>query len=439
MPSQIHHLGLPLTTPEFHCKDKVIAWFVTLSGATFFFYEFIQMNMFNSLSLSFEKSFTLTALQLGVVSAFYFIADSILLYPAGVLVDRFSSRRVLIIGMLMCIGASFSISCATNAWFLVLGRMLAGTASAFCLVTILRLASQWFPMSKMAEVTGVVITFGMIGGAVSQTPLVWLIHWVGWRHALQYIALMGVVFLVLIVCVVKDAPKHKRFAPLQSDDPSLYVPFWAGLWFMMKNKYNWLSGMYIASMNLPIMILAGLFGTQYLVQADGFTVEHASSASMMIFIGTIVGSSVFGFLTDRLKQHRMPMLVSAVLAFILFVVIIYLPHLTYETAVILFFLLGLITAAQIIGYPVARETNPQHRVGSAMGFISVMIMGAAGLLQPVVGWALKIGWDGKVLDGVHQYTVSDYRHALWVLVLGFVVSIYCAWRLPETYAKELSK
>ncbi|NCX94787.1 MAG: MFS transporter, partial [Gammaproteobacteria bacterium] len=175
---------------------------VTLVGSLFFFYEFIQMNMFNSLSESFEETFILSAFQVGLISAFYFLADSILLYPAGFLLDRVSSKKLLILGMVMCILATGLISFAENSWFLVLARVLAGVASAFCLLSILRLASQWFPVEKMGTASGVVVTIGMLGGAVSQTPLVLLIHAQGWREALQLIALLGVFLLLLIVLVV---------------------------------------------------------------------------------------------------------------------------------------------------------------------------------------------------------------------------------------------
>ena len=59
--------------PEWTTTQCIKAWMVTLTGALFFFYEFIQMNMFNSLSEPLEQTFHLGALQLGIVAAFYFI------------------------------------------------------------------------------------------------------------------------------------------------------------------------------------------------------------------------------------------------------------------------------------------------------------------------------------------------------------------------------
>ncbi len=403
------------------------AWGVVLLAAFFFFYEFIQMNMFNSLSASFQQAFTLNALQIGLVSAFYFLSDTILLYPVGIILDRYSSRQMILIGMVLCITGTLLISSASNSWALVLARLLAGSAAAFCLLSILRLAIQWFPAEKMGQVSGIAITIGMLGGAVSQAPLTWLIGEVGWRSALRDVAILGVIFLVLIFFLVKDAPKSQVFSKFQTEEHHLSL--WQNFCQLAKNKANWLTGLYTGTMNLPIMILAGLFGTQFMVQSHGFSPIEGSTISMMIFIGTIVGSSLVGWWSDVIHKRRLPMLVMAWISLFLFLLILYGPAYHVLGYTVLFFLLGLTTAAQIVGYPVTRELNPDYLSGSALGFISVIIMGLPILLQPLTGWLMGVGHPG----GFVSYTLNDYRHGLIILVFGFIVSIYSAWKLPESY------
>jgi MFS family permease len=416
--------------------NQTLAWIVVLVASLFFFYEFIQMNMFNSLAQSFEKTFVLSAFQVAIVSGFYFLSDSILLYPAGFILDRFSSKRLLVLGMLMCILGTLCISAATNSWLLVFARLLSGSASAFCLLSILRLAAQWFPVEKMGTASGIVVTVGMFGGAVSQTPLVLLINHYEWRESLLMVSGLGVLMLLLIMVVVRDAPVKYRQAHLQNERGIHHYGMWESLRKIVKNKMNWLIGLYICSMNLPIMILAGLFGTQYMSQVRGFNNIQSSSISMMIFIGTIVGSTFFGILSDFMGSRRKPMLMTAVLSLILFLVILYSPALSYFSYLVLFFLLGLITAAQVIGYPATQESNPEVMVGSALGFISVLIMGLPGLLQPLVGFLMSLNWDGKMQSGLPVYSMHAYNLGLWVLVVGFVVSIFCAWKMPETFGKH---
>ena len=421
--------------PEWTATQCITAWVVTLTGALFFLYEFIQMNMFNSLSQPLERTFHLGALQLGIVAAFYFISDALLVYPAGVFCDWFSSKKLLIVGMVMCIVGTWLLTLADNAWFLIVARFLAGTASAFCLLSVLRLAAQWFPPSKMGQITGVVIAFGMLGGAVSQTPLTWLIGQYGWREALRITALVGVVILAAIVLIVRDAPRHKCFAALQTASHQEKLTWRQGFLCIISHQNNWLAALYIATMNLPIMLLAGLFGTQVLMQDKGVTMLQGSTASMMVFIGTIIGSPFFGYLSDRVGSRRWPMLIAAVLALLLFVLFVYMPDLSSLTCSVLFFVLGFITAAQIIGYPVVRESNPANVIGTALGFLSVFIFLLPALLQPLIGWILMTSAGGQIIAGVHWYTHLAYQHAMWVLIIGFVVSIVSAWALSETFGQ----
>jgi len=420
-------------------KKLTKAWIIVLTAALFFLYEFIQMNMFNSLALSFESTFALSAFQVALVSAFYFLSDSLLLYPAGVMLDRYSSKKLILLGMVLCILGTGLIAGSSNAWFLVISRFLSGTASAFCLLSILRLAASWFPPRKMGQVTGIVVTLGMLGGAISQTPLTLLIDKTGWREALLITAGLGIFILFLMFFLIKDAPEDQSHAALQHSPLKWFDGFYA----MLINKYNWLTGLYICTMNLPIMLLAGLFGTQWMMQAHGFTDIQGSNISMMIFIGTILGSTVFGLWSDILRSRKTPMLVTALISLINFLIILYLPitllaisH-EYYLYLFLFLSLGFFTGAQIIGYPVIRETNQSHNIGTALGFTSVIIMGMPALLQPLVGLLMNWHWSGLEIKGARLYSIQDYQVGLSILTLGFLISIYCAWKLPETYGKNI--
>ena len=406
-------------------------WCICLIASLFFFYEFIQLNMFNALSGSLEQAFHLTILQMGVISAFYFLADSVVLYPIGYLLDCFSCYRLMLLGMVLCVVATFLICLATNPWFLVASRVLSGLAGAFCLLSILRLASGWFPANQMARITGVVVTIGMLGGAVSQAPLSMLIIHQGWKMALFYVGLLGVVILLAMVIWVKDAPQDSH-----GDAPKLMLSwsdFWSTLRQLMCNHNNWLVGIYVCTMNLPLLVISGLFGTAFMVQAHGMSEAQGSTISMMPFIGTIVGSSFWGFYSDFCKKRRQPMVISSLLSIVMLIWILWGNTQGFSMMLLWFFILGFVTAAQVIGYPVAREINPPQQVGSVLGFISVLIMGFPGIFQPLVGWIMGHEPALGQAHGVTLYSLHAYQMGLLPLVVALIVSLLCALCLPETY------
>src|SRR5579872_5459039 len=85
-----HH---PTNYKTVHTK---LAWVVILTASLFFFYQFIQMNLFNSINEQLRETYHLDAVQLGQLFSMYFYANFIFLIPAGSLLDRFSTRKILL-------------------------------------------------------------------------------------------------------------------------------------------------------------------------------------------------------------------------------------------------------------------------------------------------------------------------------------------------------
>ena len=63
-------------------ENKVLPWLVVFSAASFFFYEFIQMNMFSSLDPDLMHDFSINATQLSRLASTYFYANLLFLFPA---------------------------------------------------------------------------------------------------------------------------------------------------------------------------------------------------------------------------------------------------------------------------------------------------------------------------------------------------------------------
>ncbi|HLB58229.1 MAG TPA: hypothetical protein VJL60_05395, partial [Gammaproteobacteria bacterium] len=83
---------------------RIQPWLVVFSASLFFFFEFLQMNMFNALDPSLYKAFHLTnSTQLGQLSACFMVSMVLFLFPAGMILDRFSTKKIIQLSMLSCI------------------------------------------------------------------------------------------------------------------------------------------------------------------------------------------------------------------------------------------------------------------------------------------------------------------------------------------------
>ena len=70
-------------------------WIVCLSAALFFFYEFIQSNMFSSLATDVMAALHINESAYSLLASIYFLANVIFLFPAGTILDRFSTKKII--------------------------------------------------------------------------------------------------------------------------------------------------------------------------------------------------------------------------------------------------------------------------------------------------------------------------------------------------------
>lgn len=413
-------------------------WVVCFSASLLFFFVFMQLNLFNALDPALIRAFHVSATELGDLSASYFYACVIFLFPAGIILDRVSTRKVIIFATAVAVIATFGFAAAETIWQAELCRFIVGISGSFCFLSNVRLASRWFKPQRLALVIGLIVTLAMVGGMLAQAPFTVLTDTLGWRAALLIDGTIGSVILALILVFVKDMPSGQR-ERYQREQQSLQgVGFWRTLLRVIKNPQNWLGGIYTSLMNLPIFLLGAMWGSMYLVQIRDLTRAEASIVTSMLFIGVIVGSPILGWISDRLRNRRLPMLLGAMISFLLICVLMYASNLPFFTLSLLFFSLGFITSAQIISYPLIAESNPSSLTGTSEGLASILIM-AGGFTQPLFAKLMEWNWGHHYVNHLPVYSLSNYRFALMIMPIAFLLAFIVALMVRETHCIPYSE
>ena len=401
-----------------HNYPLLQAWFACLSLSLFFFYEFIQINMFNSLASEITQTFSATPPELGFLSASYFYGNIFWLFPAGLILDRFNTKKVVLIAMSTSVLGTFLFCLSHSVIFCALGRFISGAAGgSFCFLSTVRLASRLFPPKKMAFVTGVIVTLGMLGGIVAQTPMVLLVQHYHWQKAVFLLGCLGIFIILLIAILVRDVTHHKR-------EVIDLFSFWQSIGSVMRTFQNWLAGLYTSLLNLPVLVLGALWGHLYLIEGRHLSSAQSSIVTCMIYVGMIFGSPMIGWFSDYLTLRKKPMIMGVLASLLVISIIIYTPELSYFSLIGLFFLLGFFSSAQNIGYPVIAESNHRILTGSALGFGTIIIMSGGAIFQPFFGWLLHV-------DGLSK--------AMLILPIGMLVSFLCVLGMKETYCESIIK
>lgn len=421
-----------------HTHAPASSWIVCLSAALFFFYAFIQMSMFDAISSDLMQSFHITGAQLAALSSLFLYGNMLCLYPAGILSDYYSTKKIILWAMGVCVVSTFFFAFSTTFTFATISHFITGCSNAFCFLTCLILASRWFPARQLALVTGVIVTLAMLGGAVAHTPFSLLAQTVGWRYTMIVNGVLGIVLFFVIKHYVQDAPKNGGFVHHVNPPFSMAV-FLRQVKHSLSNGQNWKSGIFISTLNAPLMVLGALWGSLYLQQTSQLTVTQATTVSSMIYIGTIVGSPLFGALSDHWGRRKPVMVLGACLSLLTLLPILLIHPLNFYLALSSFFALGFFTSAQILGYPVIADSNPPSLTGTSLGLGSMLVMGGAGLFQQLFGLVIDSVWDHSMVAGAPIYTLRDYEISFLIFPIALLVGLGMALGLRETFCKPMSE
>lgn len=402
-------------------RGGLMAWIVCLSAGLFFFYEFFQLNLFDVINQSLRDDFNIQATQLSWMSSTYLWADLLFLLPAGLLLDRFSTRLVILISMLGCIVGTVGFGLTHSFGWATFFRFLSGIGNAFCFLACVVLVARWFPLRRQALVIGCVITMAFIGGMMAHTPLAYLNERYGWRNALLIDGGLGVVLFFWLLFFIKDRPKESVQNNLHQQTPTTH--------FLQAilGPQNWLSGLYTSCLNLPIMVLGALWGASYLKVVHHVSQIAASNIVSLIFVGSIIGCPVVGWLSDRASSRKPLMIIGAVASFLIVMPLLLGSMFSEIKLGLLFFLLGFVTSTQVITYPLITESNHPNNTGVATGIASVIIMGGAAIGQILFGWMMEFHAQGLA----QQYSAVDFQYALWMFPIAIIIALIAIILTPE--------
>lgn len=71
----------------------MLPWVVCFSASLFFFYEFIQGNMFASIADNIMHDFQIQADKMAYLSSIYYLSNVLFLFVAGMVLDKYSNKK----------------------------------------------------------------------------------------------------------------------------------------------------------------------------------------------------------------------------------------------------------------------------------------------------------------------------------------------------------
>ncbi len=396
--------------------------------ALFLFYEMGVQVSPSVMTSQLMEAWNVGAVGLGLITSFYFYTYTIMQIPAGLLLDRFGVRQIILTALLVCaigaalFGSTHSIVTAS------LARMLMGFGSAFAFVSVLAVAERWFPARYFALLAGMAQLFAALGAMSGELPVAFVVDHLGWRQTMFILAIMSLVLVTLIVFFVRE-PKNIVDEPVRHCDDGILK----GLHVILKDIQTWTLALYAFLNWAPMAFFASLWGVPYLQASYGLSNSESASLMGLVWIGIGLGSPIIGYISDLIGRRNLLLQLSTLLGLIVSLMILYGHQLNAIELGILLFLLGVSCSGQVLSFAVVKDNAHPSKRATAIAINNMAVVAAGALFLPMVGYLLNQHHQGLV----HVYSAGDYQYAMLLLPvvygLGLVVSFF---GIRETFCRS---
>jgi nitrate/nitrite transporter NarK len=372
--------------------------------------------------LAATERFDISAAQLATFTMLQLLVYAGMQIPVGLLVDRFGSRSVMLVGLLLMTVSQTGFALAESYPLALLARVFVGMGDAMTFICVLRLVSSWFPPRRIPFVTQVTGTLGQAGALVAAIPMTWALGHLGWTRAYLLAASVGVLLGLVGLVVLHDSPgvRHLR-------GPSLSVAqvrhslaaSWShpgtrlGFWMHFSTQFS-------------ATVLGLLWGYPFFVRGEGRSDEVAGLLLTVMVLAVMAAGPVLGWRVGVRPWHRSNLVLGIVSA----IVVVWTVVLAWPGEAPLWLLLVLVVVtgvggpASMIGFDLGRTSNPAERLASASGIINQGGFLASLLLVVAIGLIL----DWRTPGDSTLYTPEAFRWAMSAQYVLWGLGLTQVWR-----------
>lgn len=352
--------------------------------------------------------------------------------PVGVLLDRFGSRPIMTIGMLLMAAGQLTMALSPSIGIAIFARILLGAGDAAIFPAVLRLVATWFPAQRgplMVQFTGII---GQTGQLIALVPVAALLHATTWTITFGSIAGLGVLFTILVAVVIRNHPAASGGDVTVNTDTGVVRVVTSAIDTGVGIRAAWAHpGTRLAFWSHFTTPFAGtafvlLWGMPFLTAAEGLSAAHAAGIISVYVIAGMALGPIIGDLSRRMPNHRSLALVLPAVGVQMaaWIAVIALPT-TAPLWLLYVLAIALATGgpASMIAFDHARTHNPSHRLSTATGVTNAGGFIAALIAIFLIGLALDLQGAGTP----ETYTLDAFRVAflmpipLWILGTVFIL------------------
>ncbi|MCF6774985.1 MFS transporter [Thiotrichales bacterium 19X7-9] len=394
---------------------------VLIAGILFYCYEFFLRILTGAYQNEITSYFHINShLGFSFLISSYNLTYLIMQIPAGILLDRFGSRKCLMVATIIC-GFGSALFIIGDYYLALISRLLVGLGSSFAFVGILKLSHEYLPRRYFGLFASVVISLGTIAAVLSQQISVFFSSYsVLWQ---SIFILSGLLSIPLACFFWLAIPRTKSKNQLLPNIQTIKK----GMLKLLKSKLIWLNAIWAGCIYVPTVVITSQYGVYFFNQMFHKSQYQAATLISVLLLGWIICSPLIVYLVAKLKWLNQ--IVSFFLAMLLINILMigFLPDLAIHHLTLLIFMFGLFSSVQVIVWQCFNQICDTSISGIGIAVTNMIITAVTEVGQL---------FSGAILDIEESYYHNLLNYDVQVLMLLFVLFIISGWGVFHIFRKH---
>ena len=322
------------------------------------------------------------------------------------LTNRFSPRMVLLWALFAFVVGNIIIAIAPNFSILVIGRILSSAAAALIVVKILALTALLTAPQHRGKMIGIVYS-GFSGANVFGVPIGTVIgDLVGWRYTFLFIVIVSLFVGILMYIYIPKLSDHLSSNPETDTGSNRSNTYSKVLRPVEVTKYLGITFLLLVANSVTFIYINPL------ILSGGHQLSFVSIALLINGIAGVIGTSMGGFLSDRLTSKRWLVIATAVFIVMMLLLNMFLPG------------TGLLLMIIFIWNIMQWSTNPAVQSGiieHVEGDTSQVMSWNMSSLNAGIGIGGIVG--GLVVSNLNVYATTYFSAAIALVAFILVISL----------------
>lgn len=375
-------------------------------------------------------TFGWTMVQLSLAQSLRGVEAGIFTPLLGWIVDHFSTRKLMFIGLIINAIGICMISQTINLGMYYGGFLIMGIGQSFCMIIPTIVITRWFK-KNLGKANGIFVMGNGLGG-VAAPLVVKIIDSIGWQTTLLYGAIGLLVIGIPAAIIFRNRPQDYNLLPdgaKSIDDNNINtgqprIEFGTSVKDALKMRPFWHLGLVIFFQSAVLSVI-GTFLIPYLTD-EGMTRSAAATVTSLFTLVSLFTRIPFGILSDYIRRSYCVAICVGLLTVGVFFYWLLSGSSPFWMVLAFAITYGIgLSGIIVLQAPIISEYFGTKNFGTIFALQNIFFSAGAILSQPLAGW---------VFD-----TYQSYK-PLWlgIAVLG-IVALVVILTIPKAGAESAGK